>query len=63
MSSMRYLGPPFYFCTNLNPDYTTKICDGQQVLVPPKKVINFNKPKHNLTKAEYLAWLSRNKYR
>jgi hypothetical protein len=63
MSVPKYLGPPFYFCTNLNPSYTVKQCDGQTVLVPPKKAIVYNKPQHNLTKSEYLAWLSRNKYR
>lgn len=63
MSAPQYLGPPFYFCTNLNPSYVIKQCDGQQLLIPPKKAIVYNKPQHNLTKAEYLAWLSKNKYR
>ncbi len=63
MSNPRYFGPPFYFCTNNNPLYTSKICNNQTTLEVPKKVKVFNKPKHSLTKSEYLAWLSRNKYR
>jgi len=59
----KYIGPPFYFCTSLNPNYGKKICNGVEQLVPPKKVTIFNKPQHNLTKSEYLAWVSRNKYR
>jgi Zn-finger protein len=61
--STQYLGSPFYFCSNNNPFYLVKNCNGTEVLQFPKKAVVFNKQQHSMTKVELLSWASKNRYR
>lgn len=60
---IQYKGPPFYFYTSLNPNYTLRQRNNSLVFELPKKAKVFNKQEHRMTKAEILHWASRNKYR
>ena len=63
-TNIRYKGKPYLFCLNTNNVfYRSRVCDGIEELVPPKKGIVYNKPKHTMTKREFYKWNTKFRYR
>lgn len=60
-TSVPYNDPFFLFCNTLF--YSVRSCNGVQELIPPKKVVVYDKPENRFTKIEHLRWMSRNRYR